>query len=149
MISTNALFTSKFDPAYALLALIAASLATYAVLFRTPRDRFSAAELAQFENDGYVVVRRLADPVTCAIMLAKARLDLAAGMAPDKILKSIQTGFGDALGFIAVVLGLGDAGGDVVGGALEAGCVADALGSAETDASGDEATAVGETTPEG
>jgi gluconate transporter len=32
---------------------------------------------------------------------------LAAGMAPEKVLKSIQAGFGDALGFIAVVVGLG------------------------------------------
>ena len=34
-------------------------------------------------------------------------LGLAAGMPPDKVLKSIQTGFGEALGFIAVVVGLG------------------------------------------
>src|SRR5437660_2410999 len=34
-------------------------------------------------------------------------MGLASGMAPDKVLKSIQTGFGDALGFVAVVLGLG------------------------------------------
>jgi gluconate transporter len=34
-------------------------------------------------------------------------LGLAAGMAPQAVLKSIQAGFGDALGFIAVVVGLG------------------------------------------
>ena len=30
----------------------------------------------------FVVLRRLADPTTCAIMLAKAKLDLAAGVPP-------------------------------------------------------------------
>ena len=34
-------------------------------------------------------------------------LGLAAHMPPEKVLKSIQTGFGDALGFIVVVVGLG------------------------------------------
>src|SRR5262245_18302087 len=42
-----------------------------------------------------------------SLLLSSMAMGLAAGMAPDKILKSIQTGFGDALGFIAVVLGLG------------------------------------------
>ena len=42
-----------------------------------------------------------------ALLLSAMAMGLAAGMAPDKVLKSIQTGFGDALGFIAVVLGLG------------------------------------------
>ena len=34
-------------------------------------------------------------------------MGLAAGMPAGKVLKSIQAGFGDALGFIAVVVGLG------------------------------------------
>jgi gluconate transporter len=34
-------------------------------------------------------------------------MGLAAGMPPDKVLRSIQAGFGDALGFITVVVGLG------------------------------------------
>src|SRR4051812_20639996 len=42
-----------------------------------------------------------------ALILTAMTLGLAAGMPPDKILKSIQSGFGEALGFIAVVVGLG------------------------------------------
>ena len=42
-----------------------------------------------------------------ALMLASMFLGLAAGMGPQKVLKSMQAGFGDALGFIAVVVGLG------------------------------------------
>src|SRR6202142_1343337 len=42
-----------------------------------------------------------------ALLLSSMALGLAAGMPPDKVLKSMQTGFGDALGFIAVVVGLG------------------------------------------
>ncbi|HYW41239.1 MAG TPA: gluconate:H+ symporter [Bryobacteraceae bacterium] len=42
-----------------------------------------------------------------ALLLSAMALGLAAGMPPDKVLKSIQAGFGDALGFIAVVVGLG------------------------------------------
>ena len=41
------------------------------------------------------------------LLLASMALGLTAGMPPDKVLKSIQAGFGDALGFIAVVVGLG------------------------------------------
>src|SRR5438309_6165330 len=41
------------------------------------------------------------------LILTAMALGLAAGMPPDKVLKSIQTGFGEALGFIAVVVGLG------------------------------------------
>src|SRR2546422_8833373 len=42
-----------------------------------------------------------------ALLLTSMAMGLAAGMPPDKVLKSVQTGFGDALGFIAVVVGLG------------------------------------------
>ncbi len=42
-----------------------------------------------------------------ALLLCSMALGLAAGMPPEKVLKSIQNGFGDALGFIAVVVGLG------------------------------------------
>src|SRR5580765_3335122 len=42
-----------------------------------------------------------------ALLISSMAMGLAAGMPPEKVLKSIQTGFGDALGFIAVVLGLG------------------------------------------
>src|SRR5450631_70859 len=42
-----------------------------------------------------------------ALLISAMAMGLASGMAPDKVLQSIQTGFGDALGFIAVVLGLG------------------------------------------
>jgi gluconate transporter len=42
-----------------------------------------------------------------ALLLSSMVLGLGAGMSPDKMLKSIQTGFGDALGFITVVVGLG------------------------------------------
>src|SRR2546430_15203838 len=41
------------------------------------------------------------------LMLASMALGLAAGMGPQKTLKSMQAGFGDALGFIAVVVALG------------------------------------------
>src|SRR5436305_4441924 len=41
------------------------------------------------------------------LILTAMALGLAAGMPADKVLKSIQTGFGEALGFIAVVVGLG------------------------------------------
>src|SRR5713101_1967655 len=42
-----------------------------------------------------------------ALLISAMVLGLAVGMPPDKVLKSIQNGFGDALGFIAVVVGLG------------------------------------------
>src|SRR5580658_7280676 len=42
-----------------------------------------------------------------ALLVTSMALGLAVGMPPDKVLKSIQSGFGDALGFIAVVVGLG------------------------------------------
>ena len=42
-----------------------------------------------------------------ALLIASMALGLAAGMPADKLLKSMQTGFGEALGFIAVVVGLG------------------------------------------
>ncbi|HWB95325.1 MAG TPA: gluconate:H+ symporter [Bryobacteraceae bacterium] len=42
-----------------------------------------------------------------ALILSSMVLGLAAGMQPQAVLKSIQAGFGDALGFIAVVVGLG------------------------------------------
>src|SRR6266550_1537976 len=42
-----------------------------------------------------------------ALLVSSMALGLASGMPPDKVLKSIQFGFGDALGFIAVVVGLG------------------------------------------
>ena len=82
VLSTSAIFTSTFEPVFALLAMLASSLTTYAVLFLRKTAGLSVAQRAQFENDGYVVVRRLVDPTTCAIMLAKARLDLAACVPP-------------------------------------------------------------------
>jgi gluconate transporter len=42
-----------------------------------------------------------------ALLLASMALGLGAGMPPERVLKSIQNGFGEALGFIAVVVGLG------------------------------------------
>jgi gluconate transporter len=42
-----------------------------------------------------------------ALMLTSMVLGLACGMEPAKVLKSIQAGFGEALGFIAIVLALG------------------------------------------
>jgi gluconate transporter len=42
-----------------------------------------------------------------ALLLTSMALGLAAGMEPGRLLKSIQTGFGEALGFIAVVVALG------------------------------------------
>jgi len=42
-----------------------------------------------------------------SLLLVSMALGLGAGMAPARVLKSIQSGFGDALGFIAVVEALG------------------------------------------
>ncbi len=42
-----------------------------------------------------------------ALLIAALALGIAAGMPPVKLLKSIQTGVGEALGFIAVVVALG------------------------------------------
>lgn len=42
-----------------------------------------------------------------ALIITSMGLGLAAGMPPEKVLKSIESGFGSALGFIAVVVGLG------------------------------------------
>src|SRR5215467_6893553 len=42
-----------------------------------------------------------------AMLFSACALGLAAGMKPAAVIKSIQVGFGDALGFVAVVLGLG------------------------------------------
>jgi len=50
-----------------------------------------------------------------ALVLTSMGLGLAAGMPPAAVLKSIQSGFGEALGFIAIVLGLGA----MIGGYLE------------------------------
>jgi gluconate transporter len=42
-----------------------------------------------------------------ALLISSFALGLLTGMAPGKLLKSIQNGFGEALGFIAVVVALG------------------------------------------
>src|SRR5437868_3285222 len=42
-----------------------------------------------------------------ALLISSFALGLITGMAPTKLLKSIQAGFGEALGFIAVVVALG------------------------------------------
>jgi H+/gluconate symporter-like permease len=42
-----------------------------------------------------------------ALFIVSLGLGLAAGMPPAKVLTSMQTGVGDALSFIAVVVGLG------------------------------------------
>ncbi len=42
-----------------------------------------------------------------ALLISSMALGLGVGMQPVKVLKSIQTGFGEALGFIAVVVALG------------------------------------------
>ncbi|MBI5083216.1 MAG: gluconate transporter, partial [Acidobacteria bacterium] len=42
-----------------------------------------------------------------ALILSAMALGLTCGMEPLKVLKSIQSGFGEALGFIAVVVALG------------------------------------------
>src|SRR5712692_7577949 len=42
-----------------------------------------------------------------ALLMSSMALGLSAGMPPAAVLKSIQSGFGEALGFIAVVVGLG------------------------------------------
>ena len=42
-----------------------------------------------------------------ALLISSMALGLGVGMEPVKVIKSIQAGFGDALGFIAVVVALG------------------------------------------
>lgn len=42
-----------------------------------------------------------------ALLISAMVMGSFAGMPPEKVLKSIQNGFGEALGFIAVVIGLG------------------------------------------
>src|SRR6478736_9730865 len=42
-----------------------------------------------------------------ALLLTSMALGLACGMEPEKVLKSIQSGIGEALGFISVVVALG------------------------------------------
>lgn len=42
-----------------------------------------------------------------ALLISSMALGLSVGMEPVKVIKSIQAGFGDALGFIAVVVALG------------------------------------------
>jgi gluconate transporter len=42
-----------------------------------------------------------------SLLLVSMAMGLAAGMPPEKVLKSIQSGFGESLGFIAIVVGLG------------------------------------------
>ena len=42
-----------------------------------------------------------------ALLLSAMALGLGAGMPPAKVLASVQAGFGEALGFIAIVVGLG------------------------------------------
>lgn len=41
------------------------------------------------------------------LLITALALGLSAGMPPEKVLKSVQTGFGEALGFVAVVVALG------------------------------------------
>jgi H+/gluconate symporter-like permease len=41
------------------------------------------------------------------LLITALGLGLAAGMPPEKVLRSVQTGFGEALGFVAVVVALG------------------------------------------
>jgi len=54
---------------------------------------------------GLILVVRL--HAFLALLLSAMALGLAAGMTPAKVLASIQAGFGEALGFIAIVVGLG------------------------------------------
>jgi len=42
-----------------------------------------------------------------ALLISAMAFGLSAGMEPVKVIKSVQTGFGEALGFIAVVVALG------------------------------------------
>lgn len=54
---------------------------------------------------GLILVARL--HAFLALLIVSMALGLAAGMPPAKVLASVQTGVGDALSFIAVVVGLG------------------------------------------
>src|SRR5579863_5732235 len=49
---------------------------------QAPGEQFSADELAQFEHDGFVIVRQLADPETCRQMIDCTREALANAIGP-------------------------------------------------------------------
>ncbi len=85
-LQTESVFTAaELDPVYSLATVTACGVAFYRVMFaRVPRDAeaFTRAELAQFDRDGYVVVRRLAPRDACARMLAAARAQLVSRAGP-------------------------------------------------------------------
>lgn len=86
-LETQAVFTAgELDPIYSLVTLIACGAAFWWWMFgrgKTPSaDVLSRAELAQFERDGYVVVRGLVPAASLARMHEAARSQLAAAQLP-------------------------------------------------------------------
>jgi gluconate transporter len=55
----------------------------------------------------FLLILRVKLHAFLVLVICSMAMGLAAGMPPDKVLRSIQAGFGDALGFITVVVGLG------------------------------------------
>jgi membrane protease YdiL (CAAX protease family) len=83
---TPSLFTAAIlDPVYSLLTLLLGAAAFHLCVFRkrpSMNNGFSAAEVAQFERDGYQIVRGLVPAPECARMLEVAARDLAAVALP-------------------------------------------------------------------
>jgi len=85
---TESVFTAgALDPVYSLVTLILSALLFHIWVFRRQahtdmNQMFSAAELAQFARDGYVIVRGLVPAADCARMRTAAERDLAAAAPP-------------------------------------------------------------------
>lgn len=83
---TPSLFTAEIlDPVYSLVTLLLGAAIFHLWVFRTRpsmNHEFSAAEVAQFERDGYRIVRALVPAPECARMLSVAERDLAAVALP-------------------------------------------------------------------
>lgn len=83
---TPSLFTADtLDPVYSLLTLLLGAVIFHLWVFRTrvAMDKaFTAAEVAQFERDGFLIARGLLPAAECARMRSVAERDLAAVALP-------------------------------------------------------------------
>lgn len=83
---TPSLFTAAIlDPVYSLVTLLLGAAIFHLWVFRkrpSMNNGFSTAEVAQFERDGYQIVRGLVPAPECARMLEVAERDLAAVALP-------------------------------------------------------------------
>lgn len=84
---TESVFTAgALEPVYSLLTLLISAVLFYVWFFRRPSvamsDSLTPQQVAQFRNDGYLIVRGLVPAEACARMLAAAQRDLAAATPP-------------------------------------------------------------------